>query len=115
MAFDHADDGQLQTVFGPQDLQTEDRAIQTAQSLATTYRGVIAWSREINIDLGEYGPPTTLFVSGDVPDMEIGVGRKKTHAPANRSGRNILLALGRWLGRQRVEEFVLDASERQLR
>lgn len=70
MAFDLDNDGQLETVFGPQDFQTEDRAIQTAQSLATTHHGVIAWSREANIDLGEYGPPTTLFVSGDVPDME---------------------------------------------
>lgn len=31
--------------------------------------GVIAWSREAQPDVGEYGPPTTLFVSGDVPDM----------------------------------------------
>lgn len=66
IAFDLNGDGQLETVFGPQDFQTEDRAIRTAQSLANTHRGVIAWSREANIHLGEYGPPTTLFVSGDV-------------------------------------------------
>lgn len=49
MAFDLDDDGQLETVFGPQDFQTEDRAIRTAQSLASTHHGVIAWSREANI------------------------------------------------------------------
>jgi hypothetical protein len=30
----------------------------------------VAWSREANHDIGEYGPTTTLFVSGDVPEME---------------------------------------------
>lgn len=32
--------------------------------------GVIAWSRDANPSLGEYGEPTTLFVGGGVPDME---------------------------------------------
>jgi hypothetical protein len=31
---------------------------------------VIAWSRDANPDIGEYGPPPTLFVSGDVLDIE---------------------------------------------
>jgi hypothetical protein len=31
---------------------------------------VIAWSREANPDIGEYGPPTILFQHGDVPEME---------------------------------------------
>jgi len=48
----------------------EERAIRTAKALADKHVGVIAWSREANPDTGEYGPPTTLFVSGDVPDME---------------------------------------------
>lgn len=34
------------------------------------HAGVIAWSREGNPSVGEYGEPTTLFVGGDVPDME---------------------------------------------
>ncbi|WP_394885947.1 hypothetical protein ACG873_00300 (plasmid) [Mesorhizobium sp. AaZ16] len=34
------------------------------------HAGVIAWSREANPALGEYGEPSTLFVSGDVPAME---------------------------------------------
>lgn len=70
MAFDLGNDGQLQTVFGPQDFQTEDRVIRTAQSLASTHHGVVAWSREANVDLGEYGEPKTLFPHGEVPDME---------------------------------------------
>jgi hypothetical protein len=56
--------------FGPVDQQSEDRAIRTAKALATKHVGVIAWSRDIDPALGDYGPPTTLFVSGDVPDME---------------------------------------------
>jgi hypothetical protein len=38
--------------------------------LAGRHAGVIAWSREANPALGEYGEPTTLFVGGDSPDME---------------------------------------------
>jgi hypothetical protein len=48
----------------------EERAIRTARALADKHVGVIARSRDANPDIGEYGPPTTLFVSGDVPDME---------------------------------------------
>ena len=70
MAFDRTDDGELSTVFGPQDYATEERAIRQAKSLAPLHAGVIAWSREANPDIGEYGEPTTLFQSGEVPDME---------------------------------------------
>jgi hypothetical protein len=70
VAFQRDDEGELQTVFGPQDFPTEDRAVRTARSLAETHAGVIAWSREANVDVGEYGPPTVVFQSGDVPDME---------------------------------------------
>lgn len=67
---DHDETGDLQPVFGPAEQQTEDRAIRTAKSLAGKHAGVIAWSREANPALGEYGEPTTLFMGGDVPDME---------------------------------------------
>lgn len=70
MAFDQNEDGELVTVFGPQDYASEDRAVRQAQSLAPNHAGVIAWSRDANPDIGEYGEPTTLFQSGDVPDME---------------------------------------------
>jgi len=70
MAFDLDEAGELQTVFGPQDYQSEDRAVRQAKLLAMQHAGVIAWSREANVDIGEYGEPTTLFQQGDVPDME---------------------------------------------
>ncbi|MER8473197.1 hypothetical protein NKH23_28070 [Mesorhizobium sp. M1328] len=69
-AFDRDETGDLQPVFGPAEQQSEDRAIRTAKALATKHAGVIAWSREANPALGEYGEPKTLFVGGDVPDME---------------------------------------------
>jgi hypothetical protein len=70
VAFDRGEDGELFPAFGPADQQSEDRAIRTARALAAKHAGVIAWSREADPTLGEYGPPNTLFVSGDVPDME---------------------------------------------
>lgn len=70
VAFDRGDDGELFPAFGPADQQSEDRAIRTAKALAAKHAGVIAWSRDADPSLGEYGPPRTLFVSGDVPDME---------------------------------------------
>lgn len=70
VAFDRGEDGELFPAFGPADQQSEDRAIRTAKGLASKHTGVIAWSRDADPSLGEYGPPRTLFVSGDVPDME---------------------------------------------
>ena len=70
VAFDRGEDGELFPAFGPADQQSEDRAIRAARALAAKHAGVIAWSREADPTLGEYGPPNTLFVSGEVPDME---------------------------------------------
>lgn len=70
VAFDRDENGDLQTVFGPAEQQSEERAIRTAKMLATQHAGVLAWSREANPSLGEYGEPVTLFQAGDVPDME---------------------------------------------
>lgn len=70
MAFDRDDEGELHAVFGPAEQQSEDRAVRTARGLADKHVGVIAWSREANMDLGEYGPPTVLFRYGEVPEME---------------------------------------------
>lgn len=69
-AFDRDEEGSLQAVYGPAEQQSEERAIRTAKALAGKHAGVIAWSREANPAVGEYGEPTTLFVGGDVPDME---------------------------------------------
>ena len=69
-AFDRDEEGSLQAIYGPAEQQSEERAIRTAKALAARHAGAIAWSREANPSLGEYGPPNTLFVGGDVPDME---------------------------------------------
>ena len=70
MAFDQDEEGELQPVFGPAEQQSEERAVRTAKMLAMKHAGVIAWSREANPDLGEYGEPTVLYQHGQVPDME---------------------------------------------
>ncbi|ESZ27270.1 hypothetical protein [Mesorhizobium sp. L2C084A000] len=41
-----------------------------AKALASTHVGVIAWSRDADPALGDYGSPTVLLNSGGVPDME---------------------------------------------
>ncbi|TJW16688.1 MAG: hypothetical protein E5W82_05300 [Mesorhizobium sp.] len=69
-AFERDEEGDLQPVYGPAEQQSEERAIRTAKALAGKHAGVLAWSRDANLSLGEYGEPTTLFVGGDVPDME---------------------------------------------
>lgn len=70
IAFDRDENGELQVMFGPAEQQSEEWAIRTARGLAEEHASVIAWNREANPTLGEYGEPTTLFVSGEVPDME---------------------------------------------
>ena len=69
-AFERGEDGELFPIYGPAEQQTEERAVRVAKSLAMKHAGVIAWSREANPAIGEYGPPITLFQAGDVPDME---------------------------------------------
>lgn len=70
-AFDPDEEGELQPVQGyPMEMQSEDRAKRVAQTLATKHAGVIAWSREANPQIGEYGEPVILFRHGSVPDME---------------------------------------------
>lgn len=61
-AFDRDEEGDLLPVYGPAEQQFEERAVRTARALAGKHAGVIAWSREAN--------PSTLFLGGDVPDME---------------------------------------------
>ncbi|MGN8023020.1 hypothetical protein ACTJJ7_20135 [Phyllobacterium sp. 22229] len=70
MAFSRSDEGELVPAFEAMQFEVEDRAIRTARDLAGKHVGVIAWTREAQPDIGEYGPPTVLFQSGEVPDME---------------------------------------------
>jgi hypothetical protein len=70
MAFNRRKGGKLEMVRVPQLFDTEERAVRKAEELATDHAGVIAWSREANPDLGDYGPPKTLFVDGEVPSVQ---------------------------------------------
>jgi len=70
IAFDRDESGDLQTVFGPVDQQSEERAVRVATGLADKHAGVIAWSRVADVALGEYGEPVVLFQAGAMPDME---------------------------------------------
>jgi len=72
MAFVDDGEGGLRPAFDPREFQSEERAAREARVMAGTgqYAGVIAWSREANPSIGEYGPPDILFSWGDVPEME---------------------------------------------
>ncbi|KNY18245.1 hypothetical protein AKG11_03685 [Shinella sp. SUS2] len=69
-AYSKTDDGDLLPAFEPRQIETEEKAMRIARTMAGEYAGVIAWSRDADIALGDYGPPTILFQSGDLPDME---------------------------------------------
>ncbi len=69
-AFDRDGDGELRAVYGPAEAISEERAVREARKLAATHAGAIAWSRDANPSTGEYGPPKTLYVHGDVPELE---------------------------------------------
>lgn len=70
MAFDRGEDGELVPAFEPREMPDERRAKQAAFELKTRHAGVVAWSRDANPAIGEFGPPEVLAVYGDVPEME---------------------------------------------
>ncbi len=70
MVFTRTDEGELIPAFEPAQFDSEERALRSARALAEKHVGVLAWSREVRPDIGEYGEPTVLFQAGDVPDME---------------------------------------------
>ncbi len=69
-AFDKNDDGELFPAFDPMSFETEGRAMKAATSLEGKHSGIVAWSREADPDIGEYGPPAIIFQFGEIPDME---------------------------------------------
>ena len=69
-AFDESDDGELIAAFDPKQFDSEERAVREAKKIAHEHAGVIAWSRQADPDLGDYGPPSVLFQNGKIPDME---------------------------------------------
>ena len=70
VAFDRNDDGELQPAFEPREMRDERRARQAALEMKDRYAGVIAWVRDADPALGEFGAPEVLAVYGEVPDME---------------------------------------------
>lgn len=70
MAFDKNDDGELVPAFEPRQLDDEARAKREAKAIADKHAGVIAWSRDADPAIGEYGEPSELFRSGEIPDLE---------------------------------------------
>ena len=69
-AFDRDEDGALQPAFEPREMPDEERAIARARELAQRHVGVIAWSRNVDMVVGDYGPPIELFRHGEVPDLD---------------------------------------------
>jgi len=69
-AFDKNDDGEFVPAFDPMSFETEGRAMKAATSLEGKHSGIVAWSREADPDIGEYGPPAIIFQFGEIPDME---------------------------------------------
>lgn len=70
MAFDESADGELVPAIEPKQVETEDRAVREARALSTRHAGVIAWARDADPAVGEYGPPVELFKHGKIPDLE---------------------------------------------
>lgn len=69
-AFNKDDEGNLVPAFDPRQVDTEDRAKREARLIADSHAGVVAWSRDADPGLGEYGPPVVLFQAGEIPDLE---------------------------------------------
>lgn len=70
MAFDKSDDGELIPAFEAREMPDERRAIQTAKELSHRHDGVIAWARDANPALGEFGVSEELFRAGEIPDLD---------------------------------------------
>ena len=69
-AFNKDDEGNLVPAFDPRQVDTEDRAKREARLMADQYAGVIAWVREADPNVGEYGEPVVIFQAGSIPDMD---------------------------------------------
>lgn len=70
MAFDKADNGDIVPAFDAVRFNDRERALSSARNLAGQHVGILVLSWEAEPDIGEYGPPTVLFQSGEVPETE---------------------------------------------
>jgi hypothetical protein len=69
------EDGTLQAAFEPREMQDEgrvisSRVISSPRELSRRHVGVIAWMREANPAVGEYGPSEVLYQAGEIPDLD---------------------------------------------
>jgi hypothetical protein len=69
-AFVRNDDGELVPAFEPRQVETAGRARLDALLLGEQYAGVVAWSRDADPAIGEYGPPVVIYKRGEVPEFE---------------------------------------------
>ena len=69
-AFNKDDEGNLLQAFDPKQMDTEEKAKREARMIADKHAAVVAWSREADPNIGEYGPPVVLFQAGEIPDLE---------------------------------------------
>jgi hypothetical protein len=69
-AFVKNDDGELVPAFDPRQVDSEERARRDAIMLGESYAGVVAWSRDADPAIGEYGPPVIIYQRGEIPDFE---------------------------------------------
>lgn len=69
-AFDRNEDGELVPAFDPRQIDTEGKAIREAKFLADKHTSVVAWARDADAQIGEYGPSTVLFQKGELPDLD---------------------------------------------
>jgi hypothetical protein len=69
-AFDETEDGELFPAFDARQMDSEERATREARTIAAKHAGVIAWSREADPLIGEYGEPVVLFQHGRIPDLD---------------------------------------------
>ena len=70
VAFSRADSDELVQTYDPMQFDTAEGAVRMVRYLTGERAGVLAWSREVQPDIAAYGPPTVLFQSGEVPEME---------------------------------------------
>lgn len=69
-AFDENDEGELLPAFEPREMQTEERATYMAKILSLKHKSVVAWCRDADPNIGQYGEAKILFQKGDLPELE---------------------------------------------
>ena len=69
-AFDLDEEGTPQPAEEPVQFDSEDRARRHAVALESKHAGVIAWWREANPELGDYGEPTIIYQAGEVRELD---------------------------------------------